>query len=81
MSYIDTVNTDEASGTLKRIYSRVQKRTDYVASVLQVQSRNPDMLKGGLRLYQSVMFGDGPITKYLREALAVLVSRINGCVY
>ena len=63
------------------IYDAAIKRAGRVYKILQVQSPNPSALEASMRLYQSVMFGESPLTRIEREAMAVVVSRANDCFY
>ncbi len=59
-------------------------RTDSAASganILRSHSLNPEALQAHVRLYRTIMFGDSPLTRVEREAMAVAVSAANGCNY
>jgi alkylhydroperoxidase family enzyme len=81
MAWIETVAPDAAEGRLKRIYDQAIKRAGKVFQVLRIQSLNPGVLDGSMRLYAATMMGDSPLTRAQREALATTVSRINDCHY
>lgn len=49
--------------------------------ILASHSLNPKALKGHLALYKAVMFGESPLSRVEREAMAVAVSSANGCHY
>lgn len=81
MAWIRQISDDEAEGQLARIFESSRKRAGRVFNILRIQSLNPPVLHAGLGLYQSVMFGDSPLTRGQREMMAVVVSRANDCHY
>jgi alkylhydroperoxidase family enzyme len=50
-------------------------------NILKSHSANRDALRGHLALYRAVMFGPSGLSRAEREALAVVVSRVNDCFY
>ena len=50
-------------------------------NVLACHSLNSKALQAHLVLYRTIMFGDSPLTRSEREALAVVVSAVNDCHY
>jgi alkylhydroperoxidase family enzyme len=52
-----------------------------LANILASHSLNPDALAAHVRLYRTIMFGDSPLTRTEREAIAVAVSAVNDCHY
>jgi alkylhydroperoxidase family enzyme len=52
-----------------------------LANILASHSLNPDALAAHVRLYRTIMFGDSPLTRTEREAIAVAVSAANDCHY
>ncbi|HWJ44413.1 MAG TPA: carboxymuconolactone decarboxylase family protein [Gaiellaceae bacterium] len=52
-----------------------------VANILASHSLNPEALAAHVRLYRAIMFGDSPLTRTEREAIAVAVSAVNDCHY
>jgi alkylhydroperoxidase family enzyme len=51
------------------------------ANILASHSLNPEALAAHVRLYRTIMFGDSPLTRVEREAIAVAVSSANDCHY
>jgi len=51
------------------------------ANIIASHSLNPEAMLAHLRLYQTVMFGDSPLSRTEREAIAVAVSAANNCHY
>lgn len=54
---------------------------DSHAHILSSHSLNPTALRAHLGLYRTIMFGDSPLTRAEREAMAVAVSAVNDCHY
>jgi alkylhydroperoxidase family enzyme len=50
-------------------------------NVLASHALNPEALRTHLALYRTVMFGDSPLSRAEREAIAVAVSAANDCHY
>ena len=51
------------------------------ANILASHSLNPEAVAAHVRLYRTIMFGDSPLTRTEREAVAVAVSAANDCHY
>jgi len=81
MAYIQQVRDDDAGGPLKRIFEACLERAGRVFGIIRVQSQNPPVLQTSLRLYQSIMFGESPLSRAQREMLATVVSRANDRFY
>lgn len=81
MSYIRVIHEGEATGALKREYDAAVRRAGRIWNILKIQSQNPEALRDSMRLYATIMFGPSPLTRAQREAIAVVVSVANGCVY
>lgn len=56
-------------------------RGQRLANVLASHSLNEAALGAHLGLYRTIMFGESPLTRAEREAIAVLVSAANDCHY
>jgi hypothetical protein len=52
-----------------------------MATILASHSLNADALAAHVRLYGTIMFGDSPLSRAEREAIAVAVSAANACFY
>ena len=50
-------------------------------NILASHSLNNDALRAHLGLYRTIMYGDSPLTRAEREAIAVAVSATNSCHY
>lgn len=81
MSYIKTIEPDEATGSLKKIYENLAKTRGKVAEIHKIQSLNPEALVAHMELYMAVMFGKSPLKRYQREMIGVVTSAANRCDY
>ena len=81
MAWIRTVSDDEATGTLKVLFEAARKRAGRVFNLVRVMSPNPQTLRASIAIYQAIMFGESPLSRALRELLAVVVSKTNRCEY
>jgi alkylhydroperoxidase family enzyme len=52
-----------------------------MANILASHSLNPAALEAHLGLYRTIMFGESPLSRVEREAIAVAVSAANDCHY
>lgn len=55
--------------------------TEGLDNVLACHSLNPEALQAHLLLYRTIMFGNSPLTRSERKAIAVAVSAANDCHY
>lgn len=81
MPYIRTVPDDEAEGVLRREYEAALRRAGKVFNVVRIQSLRPRVLRASIALYTELMVEEGALPRWVRELLAVVVSRTNGCHY
>lgn len=81
MAFIETTPPGRAEGKLRKLYEAAIQRAGRVYKIVQVQSPNPDALASSMHLYRTLMFGESPLTRIEREALAVVTSRANDCFY
>ncbi len=81
MAWILTVTDQEATGLLQALYEAAHRRAGRVFNIVRAQSLNPPVLRAGIGLYQAAVFGPSELSRALRELLAVVVSRTNGCHY
>jgi len=81
MSWIKEINKEE-NQLLKKIYEAAEQRTkEPTANVLKVHSIRPATLKAHMSLYETIMFGDGELSRAQREMIGVVVSKTNSCSY
>jgi alkylhydroperoxidase family enzyme len=81
MPWIDTVPEGEAEGILRREYEAALKRAGKIFHVVSIQSLRPRVLRASIGLYQALMIEEGALPRWVRELLAVVVSRANHCHY
>ena len=51
------------------------------ANIIASHSLNPAAMRAHLQLYRTIIFGESPLTRAEREAIAVAVSAANECHY
>jgi hypothetical protein len=56
-------------------------RAGKIFNVVAIQSLRPHVLRSSIALYQTLMLGEGALPRWIRELLAVVVSRATGCFY
>ncbi len=81
MTWIRTINEEDAQGALKSAYDRVKGSRGRVSNIFRVQGLDPGSLEAHLELYLSIMFGKGGLSRQQREMIAVVVSARNHCEY
>jgi len=82
MSWIKTIDYDDAEGPLKRIYKRVKGPDNNVDNVLKIHSLRPHTLVGHMALYKSVIHNkSNTLPKWYLETLGIYVSQLNHCNY
>jgi len=81
MPWIRTVPEDEADALLRREYDAALKRAGKIFNVVSLQSLRPRVMRASIALYQVLMIEQGALPRWVRELLAVVVSRENGCHY
>lgn len=81
MAYIRQVEPHEAAGLVKQHYDAGLARAGKVFNILRIQSLTPEALDSTMHFYVQVMHGKGPLRRWVRELLATVVSKINGCLY
>ncbi len=81
MPYIRQITIDQASGLVKKELEKAVARAGRVWNIVQIMSLNGRVLKSSMEMYGATMFADSPLTRAQREMLAVVVSKVNHCVY
>ena len=82
IAWIATVDEAAASGDLQRAYRRAaDRKSGQVDHIMKIHSLNPASLLDHQRLYQTLMYGESPLTRAQREMIGVVVSAINRCEY
>ncbi len=81
MAFIQPIDENDATGTLKEIYEAAERRAGYVANIIKATSRDPAGTKCSIQLYVHLMKSDNALDPADREMLATVVSNANGCFY
>ncbi|MGE0554172.1 MAG: peroxidase-related enzyme [Gemmatimonadales bacterium] len=79
MVYIDTIPESDARGELADLYRRLAYADGSVDDAYKALSLNPRLLAADAALYDTLMYGESPLSRVERELLALTVSRLNGC--
>ncbi|MBI3566351.1 MAG: peroxidase-related enzyme [Elusimicrobia bacterium] len=80
-AWIRIIEPDAAEGDLKAVYDATKGKRGALAAVHKVHSLHPETLTAHMALYMELLFGQSPLSRREREAIAVAVSRTNGCAY
>jgi uncharacterized peroxidase-related enzyme len=82
MSWIKTIEYNNADSNLKRIYDRVKGPDNNIDNVLLIHSLRPHSLVGHMALYKNVLHNtNNTLPKWYLEAIGVFVSNLNKCDY
>ncbi len=81
MPWIRTVPYKEATGLLRQEYDTAIERAGRIYNILSLQSLRPRALRASIRLYTELMHAPSGLTRAQREAIAVVVSKAQGCHY
>ncbi len=82
MSWIKTINYENADSKLKSLYNRVKGPNDRIDNVLLIHSLRPHTLAGHMALYKNVLHNaNNELPKWYLEAIGVYVSYLNKCEY
>ena len=81
MPYIRQITIDQASGLLKKELEKAVARAGRVWNIVQIMSLNGRVMKSSMEMYGATMFAESPLSRGQREMLAVVVSKVNHCVY
>lgn len=82
MSFIETIDPDDADEPLRSLYARVvDPASGRLDAILQVHGLHPDGLAAHHALYSAVMRGTSGLPRVDREMVALVVSAANECRY
>ncbi len=56
-------------------------RAGRVWNIVRIMTPNAEAMRASMGFYSAIMHGESPLSRPQREMLAVVVSRINHCVY
>ena len=80
MTWIRTVNEDDATGELKAIYAASVKAYGWIPNIRRALSLSPKALRHYTQLSATV-YSSGPLPEVEREMIATVVSVVNHCHY
>ncbi|MCR4294174.1 MAG: peroxidase-related enzyme [Elusimicrobia bacterium] len=80
-AWIEVIEPEKAEGELKAAYEATMGKRGALAAVHKIHSLHPRTLTAHMALYMELLYGPSPLTRREREAIAVAVSRTNGCPY
>ena len=81
MSYIKTIDQNDATGQLKSIYDNLTDSVGMIPSIVKAQSLRPDLLEPLLGFLGALMMTEHGLSKTTKELIAAYVSKINSCEY
>jgi len=81
MAWIETIDVEHATGTLREVYKDVIRKRGKLSNIMRVHSLHPDAMQKHTGLYYSILFDQSSLSREEREILAVTVSVMNQCPY
>lgn len=81
MTWIKTVNDNEAGGKVKELYEAFKKQVGFVPNVIKLFSIRPRSIEATSNMFKVFLYGPSPLSRAQREAIALVVSVINQCHY
>jgi len=82
MTWITTIPYRAATGRLRRLYDRIKGPDDVIDNIMMAHSLRPHSMEGHMALYKHVLHnGANRTPEWLREAVGLYVSLLNGCAY
>ena len=83
LSWIEIIDIEGATGTLKEVYENIERKRGKVGNILKIHSLYPESMQAHLDLYVTIMFGKSVrfLSREERELIALTVSITNFCKY
>ena len=82
MTWIKTIDYDDAVGSLRRLYDRIKSPDDNVDNILLAHSLRPHTLEGHMALYKYVLHHPhNTVPKWFLEVIGIYTSILNECHY
>ena len=82
MSWIRVITFEEATGKLKRLYTKVTGPNSNVDNIMLVHGLRPHTMTGHMSLYKNVLHNsNNTLPKWFLETIGVYVSMLNACDY
>jgi uncharacterized peroxidase-related enzyme len=80
MGRIVTINDQNASSQVAIIFNDIEQAFGRVPNLFRTYAHHPPLLEANWQKVKQVMM-EGPLSRKAKEAIAVLVSKDNGCKY
>ena len=81
MTWIKTIDEDEATGTVKEFYDHWQGIESTPTNIVKAHSLKPEIMTQWLALAGTVAFGGSSLGRRREELIAVLVPALLKCKY
>lgn len=81
MTWVRTVEPDEAEGHVKNLYESLQKVRGWIPNIIKSTTIRPELTRAWNGLFATLMFGPSGLSRVEREAIATVVSVANRCHY
>jgi alkylhydroperoxidase family enzyme len=79
--FVKTTAPEDAEGSLKEVYERLQAGFGMVPKVFVAQSIRPDLLEAIVNYVNGLMLETRALTRSTKELIAAYVSKLNSCAY
>ncbi|PSP19175.1 MAG: peroxidase [Cyanobacteria bacterium QS_8_64_29] len=80
MAYLQPLPRDRVSPELQAVYDEIQQAYGMVPNLFKTAAHHPPLLKANWEKVKGIMTG-GQLPRPLKESIALLVSKDNGCQY
>jgi len=80
MSHIDPLDPQQASGETADIFQEIASAFGKVPNLFRTAAHHPPLLRANWSMVKAMMI-DGGLSRKVKETIAVLVSKDNGCDY
>ena len=80
-AWIRTTGETEATGYVKNLYQSFQKQRGWIPNILKATTIRPDITRGWVPFFNTLMYGPSGLQRTQREMIAVVVSAANDCHY
>ncbi|MEE8348073.1 MAG: carboxymuconolactone decarboxylase family protein [Acidobacteriota bacterium] len=81
IAWVATVPLDKATGYVKNLYEGFRKQRGWIPNILRSTTIRPDLTRGWVPLFNTLMYGPSGLTRAQKEMIAVVVSAGNQCHY
>ncbi len=81
MTWVRTVEPDEAEGYVKTFYEGLIKARGWIPNIVKSTTIRPELTRAWMGLFSTLMFGPSGLSRVEREAIATVVSVVNRCHY